>query len=605
MLWDEEPARLYPEGSSGGSSVAGCEEEEEEEGPGQLEHQLELQQALLERELLQRELCERELEELAQLPKDGCSSGSCRPWSLEVGKTCEDGEEASDDELSERDCERLQRELFEHELEARLADFDDPIGGWPGLTPSSTPLLEGTSRSPTEGPSSAGPQAAGALATPRRGAGRQRGTAWGPRSARRQSLLLRALGGGAAEPSPPWSASGCRAGEPHVGIEDVARDLEVSLLQAGHVVSERQRPDAEAVLAGISPTEREQTMAWLMQACHTLFFREAVLFGAAHLFDRYSATLREPMPREELHVLILAVVSTSLKMHGTIELEPPLPEVVSHLGRRQVPPEAVFRKEREVLQALAFEVSTPPVAELLEALLVRRLRPNPPGAAAGLAADRPELAAVRSLSSFVLQLSLLEVGLHHRFPHTVLAAGAIYVALWHCQAGPEEARALLRDVVVACQCGGGEHADSPGSGSQAGRPPAREVRARAPWAGVIQEIPDHGEPAARIHPEEAERVVHEQWATALERRLAGAPEEAVGKEEPREAKCLDVRSQPSAAVLTLTRSPAAATLPDRGPGGIDASPPRADGAPTRVEADDTVVHEALRCALIGTVQRED
>merc|ERR1712039_707253 len=48
---------------------------------------------------------------------------------------------------------------------------------------------------------------------------------------------------------------------------------------------------------------------------------------------------------------------------------------------------------------------------------------------------------------FLLQLSLLDVRLHHKYPHAVLAAAATYIAL-KCTGGrPERAVALFNEVV--------------------------------------------------------------------------------------------------------------------------------------------------------------
>jgi len=225
-----------------------------------------------------------------------------------------------------------------------------------------------------------------------------------------------------------------RAGSEPGQIDAVLDSMTTSLLRAYHRESERCRLTVGAEISKISAAERVLTVDWLLQTCRAMSFPEVVPFTAVLLFDRYCAKSSTILPAEQMQVLFLSVISIALKMHGISNLVPaPLRDVLAHLGQYQVPVEKVLELERQVLQALDFQVSTPTVQEFLDLLSVRsRGAPSLDNEADRDACDADS--RVWELAAFLLRLAIREVGLLYRYPHSVLAASAAYLALWSCAA---------------------------------------------------------------------------------------------------------------------------------------------------------------------------
>jgi len=222
----------------------------------------------------------------------------------------------------------------------------------------------------------------------------------------------------------------------------VLRELASSVMQASHEESERHMPSAERVLARLGSEERETILLWLVQVCSLRNIPDTVLYSAALLFDRYCAASEEPLPIGRLHLTVLAILSIAMKVTGggdDVRKPYKLRELLGGLGQQMFSVEEIFKAEVEVLQALDFEVSAPSPLDFLDALALPFTQPS-----------RPEASSpVVCLAKFLLQLSILDAPLQYRYPHAVLAAGAVYVALWCTQASPSRAVALLCDVAAA------------------------------------------------------------------------------------------------------------------------------------------------------------
>jgi hypothetical protein len=180
---------------------------------------------------------------------------------------------------------------------------------------------------------------------------------------------------------------------------------------------------------------------WLFQVCLNTNFQDTVLHTAVLLLDRYCAELPEPIALERLQLVTVAVLSISLKMNGAVEQSarpPKLQDLLIHLGQQRYTLQEIFRAEHDVLRKLSFTVAMPTAVDLLDAFLL------PHGSSENSVMSSP----VRCLATFLLQLSLLDAPLHYEYPHAILAAGAVYVALWCTRKGPEHVQALLDDVAV-------------------------------------------------------------------------------------------------------------------------------------------------------------
>lgn len=150
-------------------------------------------------------------------------------------------------------------------------------------------------------------------------------------------------------------------------------DLSASVLQSLHTESERHLPKASEILCHLGPEERERAIMWLFQVCNAVGIQDSVLFLAVLLLDRYSAIVTSPVPMSRLHMLIIAMVSISLKMNGAVDEHskmPKLQDLLEHLGERRLSLTDIFAAEHEVLNTLKFEVSMPTTIEFRDAFEV-------------------------------------------------------------------------------------------------------------------------------------------------------------------------------------------------------------------------------------------
>mmetsp|Transcript_53797 Transcript_53797/g.144035 ORF Transcript_53797/g.144035 Transcript_53797/m.144035 type:complete len:476 (-) Transcript_53797:423-1850(-) len=216
-------------------------------------------------------------------------------------------------------------------------------------------------------------------------------------------------------------------------LADVADASMYSLHQA----SQRHRPKAQLVLEGLSPAHRQETLVWLLQAFDVLHFPDSVLFETVLLLDRYYACLPREDGAASAQRTLLAAVCTALKTGAPCEQQLPLRHVVNHLGRDQVPYEDVLRAELTMLQQLRFHVGTPTARDFREALSARVSTMRLP-------------TACWSLADFVLQLTLLDAALHYLFPHAILAASTLALAMYTTRAPTEAYLTLLEDLSLQC-----------------------------------------------------------------------------------------------------------------------------------------------------------
>lgn len=224
-------------------------------------------------------------------------------------------------------------------------------------------------------------------------------------------------------------------------------DLVHKIMRSCHLQSERCIPDAKAVLKNLPAKEREQALQWLFQVAAGVNFQDSVLHLSVLLLDRYVATLSHPVPLEHLQLVIVAVLSIALKMNGAVDPNsrpPRLQDVLVHIVQNRFSIHQIFSTEHDVLRALGFAVSQPTAADLLDTFLIPHKPAHQPASQ-----QSPMSSPVQCMAQFLLQLSLLDAPLHYRYSQSVLAAGALYVALWCTQHGQKHVLALLDDV-AAC-----------------------------------------------------------------------------------------------------------------------------------------------------------
>jgi len=170
-----------------------------------------------------------------------------------------------------------------------------------------------------------------------------------------------------------------------------------------------------------------------------MHFPDALIYDTALLLDRFYASLPdEDTCNEGSQRRLLAAVCMALKVGCPLETNLSLRQVVTHLGRDQVPFEEVMEAELAMLHKLRFDVGTPTAYEFLLALSTR------------LTNVFHISDASQRLSEFLLQLTLGDAALHYGFPHAVLAASVLVLTLCTMRASPAAHMALLEDLALHC-----------------------------------------------------------------------------------------------------------------------------------------------------------
>lgn len=220
-------------------------------------------------------------------------------------------------------------------------------------------------------------------------------------------------------------------------------DVVDSALHSMHQSSERSLPAIQDLLAGLPAQHRQETLCWLLQAFDVMSFPDTLLFDAALILDRYYATMPVDEGPGGAQQKLLAAVCTALKIGYPADLQLPLKQVVTHLGRDQVPFEQVMLAELTMLRTLEFHVGTPTARDFLEALCARLSTSAIVGSMTW-----------RSLAEFLLQLTLSDAQLHFGHVHSILAASCVALALWAVRAPQSAFEVLLDDFELT---GAGDH----------------------------------------------------------------------------------------------------------------------------------------------------
>jgi len=237
-------------------------------------------------------------------------------------------------------------------------------------------------------------------------------------------------------------------GCPDDDIDAVLGEFVDSVLRHCHLNSKRHQPNVAMLQIRFRDAERGPVLNWLVQACDEMQFHETVLFTTILMLDRYCAMSKEESPMARS--VLMAVICTALKTQAVQDEvcnTMPFREQLSYMCHKQIPIEEILSTEHQVLRVLQFNVTVPTALEFLDILSAPLLSPE------------ADSSPPRCLANFLVQLSLFDVELHYRYPHAILAASAIYVALACLKASSVILRAILDDVAIACST---DVADVPG-----------------------------------------------------------------------------------------------------------------------------------------------
>eukprot|EP00930_Biecheleria_cincta_P021776 TRINITY_DN16036_c0_g1_i1.p1 TRINITY_DN16036_c0_g1~~TRINITY_DN16036_c0_g1_i1.p1 ORF type:complete len:447 (+),score=90.38 TRINITY_DN16036_c0_g1_i1:79-1419(+) len=288
------------------------------------------------------------------------------------------------------------------------------------------------------------------------------------------------------------------ASDPELVADLEIQDLlnEGTLLRPCHEQAERHRLRTEADMARIDLKERHQVVLWLAQVCSLRGINDSILQASVLLLDRFCATREEPLPTSKLHLAVIAILGTAIKVAGfsagAVGQPAQLRCLMEHLGQGQFSKQDMMYAELEVLEALRFELALHTPVDFLECLT---LSMNQPAICAGqLPGQGAPASPVVCVASFLLQLALGDARLLHRYPYAVLASGAVYMGLWCTQATVDRHQALVRDVILALEPPSSDddeagEANGHSSGYPASTSPGRsKQRASQPGTLVYEEV---------------------------------------------------------------------------------------------------------------------
>eukprot|EP00927_Polykrikos_kofoidii_P080068 TRINITY_DN76934_c0_g1_i1.p1 TRINITY_DN76934_c0_g1~~TRINITY_DN76934_c0_g1_i1.p1 ORF type:complete len:539 (+),score=66.34 TRINITY_DN76934_c0_g1_i1:103-1719(+) len=225
----------------------------------------------------------------------------------------------------------------------------------------------------------------------------------------------------------------CRMRDPEARANGSLKDVVDSVCRSKHQASQKYKPFVPALLRGLSSADRQEKLVWIQQAYEAMHFNDILLFDTSLTLDRHYACVTGVESRMTAQCKLLAAVGLSLKTRAPAEAQIPFRNLVANLGRNALAFEDVLAAELAIVESLGYMVGTPSPQDLLESLGTRVRAPR-----------------VCSLAEFLLQLTLVDVSLHYRYPHTVLAAGCLILSLYALGAPSAAHLAVLEDLAVYC-----------------------------------------------------------------------------------------------------------------------------------------------------------
>lgn len=219
----------------------------------------------------------------------------------------------------------------------------------------------------------------------------------------------------------------------HSAVADVAD----SVMRHEHAQSERRRPCPARIAESIDWRLRAKLVSWMMEAFDIMVFNPELLFGTVLTFDRFCATVTQPMEHPILGEVLLAAISAEMKVATRIVSLQGSQELLRHLCQGRYELEVIMKTEHALLTRLDFSVGMPTSLTFFEGLSLRLQ-----------AADQSPAESARwlHLGMMLLSLALLDTGLQYRRSHAVLAAGALSGALGVADAPPERRAELIEDL---------------------------------------------------------------------------------------------------------------------------------------------------------------
>ncbi|CAJ1450977.1 unnamed protein product [Effrenium voratum] len=186
-----------------------------------------------------------------------------------------------------------------------------------------------------------------------------------------------------------------------------------------------------------------------LEVCHLRGLNDCVLYVCEMLLELLCGCPEEKtlFHDDETHLTCIAIFSIAVKVCGNSAGGQPasLRCLAKHLGHEKFSHHDIVNSELKVLQALEFQFPQHTRLDFLDGFLHFLERQN-----------QNDMQPVTCVASFLQHLALGDAALLNKYPYAVLAAGAVYVALWATEAGPERYCCLLTNAFAAVQPANGE-----------------------------------------------------------------------------------------------------------------------------------------------------
>lgn len=235
-------------------------------------------------------------------------------------------------------------------------------------------------------------------------------------------------------PSENWTDDG-----PNKEIKDLTSDT--LLLGPCHEQMEQLRPNAEDIDECLTPEERQNSLLWISQVCTLHNLDDCVFQECVMLFDRYVAASQDRTLLDDDQCKYVAIFNIARKVAGAAAGNNYCPgSLAKRLGPEKF--SQILAAELHILKVLDYQTVGHSALDFLESLVFSLERH-------GRQELRNAESPLKCVAKFLLQLALGNATLLYRYPYAILAAGAVYVALWCTQASPERFLVLMQDVVAA------------------------------------------------------------------------------------------------------------------------------------------------------------
>ena len=214
------------------------------------------------------------------------------------------------------------------------------------------------------------------------------------------------------------------------------------LLGACHQHMEELRPSTQEIEDCLTAEERQRSLLWLSQVCTLHNLDDCVFQECVMLLDRYVASSQDRSLLDDGESKCIAIFSIARKVAGAAgggnNYHPG--GFAKYLGPERF--SQVLSAELGILKALDYQTVGHSALDFLESFVFSLERHAAPEI-------RNTVSPLKCVAKFVLQLALGDANLLHRYPYAILAAGAVYVALWCTQASPDRFLVLMQDALAA------------------------------------------------------------------------------------------------------------------------------------------------------------